>query len=512
MQGLGLVPPSGVGTPMSPADMAREQQLLAAQKPMTTPGDASDIGDVRALVAAAPPAPVAPSAPVAQPAQPARPTQFVSAPQAKPFDPAALLQQVGSISTGSQTSTTRTDLGETGKRAEQAHQVANAAREGAIRADVALGQERGAIKAGEAVARADIATQYEAQLKQQRADEAARALKQSEDIQRSIDDLDREASNISADRWWQEQSTGQKLGNLVAVALSGLGQVFSAKAGKDARNGAMDLIQTQIDRNIDAQKTRLAAKERGIRVKESAYSRAREAGANDIQATEAAYAADYRKLANQTEAKLAGLNDKEQLARGQALVADLREREAAHLDNLAKATAVTSQTQTGSRPVLGLELAQLQGAQQAAEQAAYRKAHGLVEEDPKLQTPLGQAPDAETARDLRGKVVAIEGAENSVKAIRSILKGGGDRLDPQKRKALAFARTQLAQYIKSPAGANLGAALSDSEKQLFLDEQLPDTDFVEQLAGRTETTLKLLDRQFRDTRDSWKKAYTVRTR
>lgn len=453
---------------------------------------------------------VAPAAPVAPSAQ--QPTQFVSRPQAKPMDAAALLAPVGSISTGTQTSVSKTDLGKAGQDAAKAREEADAASTKAIGLGVNAAQERAAFEAEAAKARVDAAAKFDAELQQKRAADVQMGREHAADIQRRIGDVEKEAANISGDRWWQDQSTGAKIGGLLSIALSGLGQVFSAKGGNvNARNSALDMINMAVDRDIDAQKTRLAAKERGIRTRESAYSAARQAGADDIAATEAAKAANYGQIERQLQAKIAGLGDKDAVARGQALLADVQAKRAEHLQRVAEATATRVQSTSGSRPVTGLEVAQLQGQMQAAQQESFRQEHGLVKKDPLLQTPVGQAPDKETARDLREKVTSLEGAERSVQAIRSILKGGGDRLDPQKRKALGFARTQLAQYIKSPAGANLGAALSDSEKALFLDEMLPDADFFQQLSGRTDTTLKLLDRQFRDTRESWKKAYTVRT-
>lgn len=440
-----------------------------------------------------------------------QPTQFVSAPQSKRLDPAALLAPVGSVSTGSQTTVSRTDLGEAGKKAEAARNEANTQTEQAIRANMENQQARAGFEAEAAKARAEAGAKFDAEMQQKAAANAAAQQQHIAGIQKAIEDYDREASNVSGDRWWQNQSTGSKIGGLVAIALSGLGQVFAAKAGRDQRNGALDMINLAVERDIDAQKTALAAKERGIRVKESAYSMARQAGADDLTATEAARAAAYGKVAREFEIKSTALGTQEAAARAQAAIAELRQKQADSLQRAAELGANHISSTSGSRPVTGLEVAQLQGALDARQQEEYRQQHGLVKKDPALQTPVGQAPDKETARDLREKVTSIESAERSVQAIRSILKGGGDRIDPQKRKALGFARTQLAQYIKSPAGANLGAALSDSEKALFLDEMLPDSDFIEQLSGRTETTLKLLDKQFKDTRDSWKRAFTVRT-
>lgn len=75
-------------------------------------------------------------------------------------------------------------------------------------------------------------------------------------LQKDTDELFNQTVNQKIDpkRFWQDKSTGQKIGSVIAIALSGIGNALSASAGITASNGALDMINRAIDRDIQAQK------------------------------------------------------------------------------------------------------------------------------------------------------------------------------------------------------------------------------------------------------------------
>lgn len=484
-------PVEGVATPDSMA-----QITPAAGMPQLEIPDYSQGGNA---------APVAPTPEV--PVAPAGPTQYVSAPQAKPVDVAALLAPVGSISTGSQSSTARVDLGKAGDDAAKARSEADAASVGAIQAQTANAQARAAAQAEMSAAKAEQGAAFDAQMALKAKQQADGALAQAKSIQQASDDYDRAASNLNADRWWQNQSTGAKIGGLISIALSGLGQVFSAKGGvHGTRNGALDMIQMQVDRDIDMQRTALAAKERGIRVKESAYASARAAGADDMQATAAAKAAAWGKIEREFQAKIDALGSDEAKAAGEAALAQVQQRRADELQRLAEVTATRSQTSSGSRPVSGLEVMQLQGQVQGAQDEAQRQRLGLVKKDPSLSTAYGQARDGESFRELAKAKLALDPAEKAIKVLERL--GRKSVLGPEDEALFNAARTDILAFAKGPMGANLGV-LAGPDMEV-LDPQIPTRKAWNLLSGRDTAVTKFMRSKIEEAKGSLK-GYTVRT-
>lgn len=66
------------------------------------------------------------------------------------------------------------------------------------------------------------------------------------------------AQKLDPNRLWNQRTTGQKLGSIAAIIMSGIGQGLQAQAGINAPNMAMRVMDQAIERDIDAQKADIA--------------------------------------------------------------------------------------------------------------------------------------------------------------------------------------------------------------------------------------------------------------
>ena len=85
---------------------------------------------------------------------------------------------------------------------------------------------------------------------------------EQDNLQKQSDALYDDVVNQKVDpgRFWSQKSTGDKIGSTIAIALSGIGNAISASAGISASNGALAIIEKNIDRDIEAQKENINSK------------------------------------------------------------------------------------------------------------------------------------------------------------------------------------------------------------------------------------------------------------
>lgn len=138
-------------------------------------------------------------------------------------------------------------------------------------------------KAAEARQAAAIKTEEfrTAQVAEQQARDARRSeLLQQEEGKLGEIRKDYEAASVDPNHYWKNTSMGGKIGSLVAIALSGLGNAYTAAASPGSNpptNKAWDIIKGQIDNDIDAQKANIDKQGRAVnsRSNELANLRAR---------------------------------------------------------------------------------------------------------------------------------------------------------------------------------------------------------------------------------------------
>ena len=96
----------------------------------------------------------------------------------------------------------------------------------------------------------------EQDLEKWKQDQQATINKQQTDLRKDIAD-----GKIDPDKYWHDKGTGGRIAGAIGIMLSGFGAGMSNAGGHNASNMAMDLIQKNIDRDIDAQKANLHTKE-----------------------------------------------------------------------------------------------------------------------------------------------------------------------------------------------------------------------------------------------------------
>lgn len=471
---------------------------------MTTPYDPSLGQTDPSFDPAAQPAPEAPPVPA--------PT-YLSKPTQPAIDPMALLQPVGTISAGSSSSSSRTELGKAGQDALKAKQAADQSTIAAGDKQAASNTERLQAQEQAASEKAAAGAEFDAKLQLKQAAFAKRSEDHYNGITRAADEAEKAATELDPDRFWHSQTTGQRIGNILSIALSGIGNVFQAKAMAHGanlgpiRNGALDLINTAIDRDIDLQKTALAAKQRGVQIRESVYAAARQAGADDIQATVAARAQYLGKVDRDLEVRTAHANSSESRQAGERLRAQVQEQQAAEKQRLAELTATHVQSTVASKPILQGELLAMQGQIQAGQDAAYRKEHGLVEKNANLQTPMGQARDPDAAKSIAQAHVDVAPAERAVEIFEKL--GKKKVLSPAEDQLFQSARSAYKTFIHGKYGDVVGR-FSDSVMQL-VDEQVPNRKAWSMLTGKDNMITKEARDAVNRVKQRVKEGYTVPT-
>lgn len=449
----------------------------------------------------------------------ATPTTYLSKPTQQAVDPMALLKPVGTVSGGTVSSSSRVDLGPAGKAAEQAKQAADQSTIAAGDKQAQSNTER--LQAQEAAAneKVKVQTEWDAKLQLQQAAIAKRSEEHFNNLNRAADDAEKAGSELDPDRYWHQMSTGKKIGNIISIALSGIGNVFQAKAIANGaklgpiRNGAMDMIDSAIDRDIEMQKTALAAKQKGVQTREGIYSAARQAGADEMQATVLTRDRYLGKVDRDLEVQIAHANSEESKQAGERLRAQVQQQQATEKQKLAELTATHVQSQVSSKPILQGEVLAMQGQMQAGQDATYRKEHGLVEKDPKLATPLGQAPDPATRKEVADKYVEYKRFDSNITQLESMVKLGylQQKLNPQKQQAFDRATAGITNYLASKDFANTGASMTPNEYELKVAPFLPGGGAWASASGKKAAAVKALRSLADLQKKSLKEAYTVPT-
>lgn len=149
-------------------------------------------------------------------------------------------------------------------------------------------------------------------------------------IQGKTDELnslqqDYEKATIDPNRYWKNTSMGGKIGSLVAIALSGLGNSYAAAASPGSNpqgNDAWNIIKGQIDNDIDAQKANIDKQGRAVNARSSELNALTTRLGDQRQAELALAAQRYDAFGKQLEAEAAKSNNPLYIARAEKVVAD----------------------------------------------------------------------------------------------------------------------------------------------------------------------------------------------
>lgn len=137
-----------------------------------------------------------------------------------------------------------------------------------------------------------------------------------------IDELGKkisQAQQIDPNRYWHSMSTGQKVANMIAIALGGFGMGYAGKQG----NPVMDQINRYVDLDIQAQKDNFDRLRGQMGDKINLYGLARQSGLDGINAKLAAKSAALQQAEMMVKEQMARSQAPEVVARGQKALADL---------------------------------------------------------------------------------------------------------------------------------------------------------------------------------------------
>lgn len=207
-------------------------------------------------------------------------------------------------------------------------QLANVYRSGARAEAAAKNVGTAEVQAANAQAAAKNAA---AEYQMHQTDLAATAEKTRQGIiQGKTDELsalqqDYEKATIDPNHYWKNTSMGGKIGSLIAVALSGLGNAYTAAASPGSNaptNKAWEMIKGQIDADIDAQKVNMDKQGRAVNARSSELN-ALTARLGDQRQAELALAAQrYDAFGKKLEAEAAKSNNPLYIARAEKVAAD----------------------------------------------------------------------------------------------------------------------------------------------------------------------------------------------
>ena len=257
--------------------------------------------------------------------------------------------------------------------------------------------------------RAQIADDAQKRLQSVEAQHAA-------DVQREQAQIDKLTGEIRAATPRDRRTKGQRVASAIAIALGGLGQAYQARAGINAPNAALQLVNESIDRDFEQQRAAMnalrdekAAKETRLGRLESALGDKRQA----VYAWRAAELDDYADEARQLEAKYAGTMQ----ARAYADAAAQLEAESAKL-KLSTSTTRTNMRMAEQSRAEAAAAAGKRGADPLALRMQLAKVREAEANALKAENEAGGKPDAKSQEKIQAQDAMIETLDR-IAALRS---------------------------------------------------------------------------------------------
>lgn len=412
--------------------------------------------------------PMAPQPQTPQPQQPAPP----------PVNP---LGVAGYVPGTSSSTTSSVQLSKEGKEAAKKADEAAAAEIDAARRQAAVTQEKSAIQAEQARTQATMAQDAVTQAQTDQAQRAELGKQHLDKISAAISDF--KSAKIDPDHWWNSRTTGQKIAATLGTALDVMGAAWS----RSGRTPTADAIQHAIDRDIEGQKMAMDAKARGVQMATTAYSAAREAGADDALAKATVRVASLDKVQKDFTAQLAEKTlGPEQKAAADQLLAQMEQRRQNAALQVAQLTAKHVSSTSSRTPVTN---AQMSAMGQAAQPANIPGAHV---QDP--QAAFQATAHPESAQKVRDTTAAWNTAIQATHRMAQIRKEVGTEVwDTDKiNEYEAEANAGIGALTKMANSGTLNAGEFERYKPFFqsLGPHLSD---ARRLVGGGDSVLKGLE-------------------
>jgi hypothetical protein len=318
---------------------------------------------------------------------------------------------------------------------------------------IAEGAKSGAARAAEVAA-------YQAKLADQMDQQQAQQAQKQGDRQRSFDDQVRQlqqsmatfnSEKIDPSHFWASRSTGQKMLAGIGLALGAMGSAFTG-----GPNQALGIIQSAIDRDIEAQKANLSKAQQGVQNQASLLGIYRQKFQDDAQAEAATRATMLQNAALRTQAMAAKYDAPELKAKAQQAAAQLGAEAAKAMDDFKQRAFERS-----------LQTAQLGVEQEKLGLAGVQRQQQL---NSRFVPGLGYALDEKSADELRKRYPAYQNASSLVDELAK-LRGSDD--------SAAWSPTKINQM--RGIAAKLKFALQQNEGLSRLSDE--DVKQLDQVAG-----------------------------
>jgi len=293
-------------------------------------------------------------------------------------------------------------------------------------------------------------------------------------------------TKINPQQMFQDMDTGQRIAMFASVALGGLLRPHQG------RNAALDLINTRVRENIEAQNKNLDNLNQAVGHERSLLGDLREEFGDKAAAVDAMHAMALDQISNDIQAKLAGVKDTQAQARGMELLGKIQEKKLEYLTSAEERAAGAKQREfenVMAKRELGLKHASLkENKRQFDETINQRKAEAglnfltkMLGKDPEQiranadaaksereanamvvhgirrttdADGTGSAPveDSDYRKRVRQVVADTHKAEDAFENIKALGFGRNVINDGDKKKAQAWAKGLLQTLINQERG------------------------------------------------------------
>lgn len=275
--------------------------------------------------------------------------------------------------------------------------------------------------------------------------------------QQKLADLNQRAQvEIDPKKYWKDKGTGNKI--LAAISMA-VGAFVNARSEGRVANAPMQIIQTAIERDIEAQVENRDRAERDVGRQAGFIGMLGDKYSDDLQKRQAAMVLANEAVAKQIDGIAAGMQGEQAKAKALQLSAQIRQANAQRAQEFTAQVAGTETTQTQTASGGG------GGANGAGSSAAMRQAvygPNAVYDD-KTYIPAssvvmdgehwaGNTP--EEAQQIRKKAAAVQELQRMSLQMEDIVKRGG-KMSPQAARELDSLRS--AYVVKASKAEELGA-------------------------------------------------------
>lgn len=238
---------------------------------------------------------------------------------------------------------------------------------------------------------------------------------------------------IDPDRYYKNQTTGDKVLAGIAIALSGVASGMQGRGG----NMAIDLINQAIDRDIEAQKIDLQQRTISANAKGTMFNMLRQQLQDDKQATEMLRALQTEGAKQKIESIKEGLQRTEQKAEAEKLIGQLSIQQQESLQKIA-------QWRKDQPEYFAEQADKLVGGK--------TDAANVPKELRELVIPgFGIAQDPQSKKDASTALTNFRGVNSGLSQLIEMRQDDKFRIDPEKRAEMATIATDTKLQLKEIA-------------------------------------------------------------